>query len=184
MRPGLRTAAIWLVTLLYPFAIYFGLGRFEPRWLALFLLAMATARALISKDRLWIAAALGATVLVIASALANDAMPLKLYPVLVNAVMLAVFAISLRHPPSIIERLARLKEPDLPPSGVAYTRKVTVVWCLFFIGNGAIALVTALWASNRVWALYNGFIAYLLMGILFLGEWLVRQRVRSASEHG
>lgn len=178
----LRTAGIWLLTLLYPLVIYFGLGRFEPRWLALFLLLMAGARALVSRDRLWLAAAAGAAVLVTATMLGNHALPLKLYPVLVNAVMLVVFAVSLRHPPPIIERLARLREPDLPPHAVVYTRQVTKVWCGFFICNGAIALATALFASDAAWALYNGLIAYVLMGLLFAGEWLVRQRVKAA--HG
>jgi uncharacterized membrane protein len=40
------------------------------------------------------------------------------------------------------------------------------------------ALLTSLWASTEVWALYNGLIAYLLMALLFAGEWLVRQRVQ------
>ena len=178
-----RIALVWLATLLYPLVIYFGLGRFEPRWLALFLLSIVAARAAISRDPVWIAAAGGALVLVLASLLANQVMPLKLYPVLVNAVMLSVFALSLRHPPSAIERIARLREPNFPPEAVLYTRKVTFVWCLFFIGNGAIALVTALWASDKVWATYNGLIAYVLMGVLFAGEWLVRQRVRARNEH-
>lgn len=179
----LRTAAIWLLTLLYPLVIYFGLGRFEPRWLALFLLLIAAARALAGRDRLWLAAAAGAAVLVVVSMLGNDALPLKLYPVLVNAVLLVVFGLSLRHPPSIIERLARLREPDLPPHAIAYTRQVTRVWCLFFVINGSIALATALYASNAGWALYNGLVSYVLMGLLFAGEWLVRQRVKAAHAH-
>ena len=178
-----RIALVWLATLLYPLVIYFGLGRFEPRWLALFLLAIVTARAAISRDPVWLAAAGGALILVIASTLANQVLPLKLYPVLVNAVMLGVFGLSLRHPPSAIERIARLREPNFPPEAVAYTRKVTMVWCGFFIANGGIALITALWATDKVWAAYNGLIAYLLMGLLFVGEWLVRQRVRARNEH-
>jgi len=178
-----RTALVWLATLLYPLVIYFGLGRFEPRWLALFLLILVTARAAISRDPVWMAAAGGALVLVAASFLANQIMPLKLYPVLVNAVMLGVFALSLRHPPSAIERIARLREPNFPPEAVAYTRNVTKIWCLFFVVNGGIAFVTAMWASDRVWAAYNGLIAYVLMGLLFAGEWLVRQRVRARNKH-
>ncbi|MGJ4749149.1 hypothetical protein ACQV5M_22485, partial [Leptospira sp. SA-E8] len=112
--------------------------------------------------------------------------PLKLYPVLVNAVLLAVFAWSLRHPPAVIERLARLAEPALPPSGVAYTRGLTRVWCGFFIVNGLLALVTALWprqaGGDEIWALYNGLIAYLLMGLLFAGEWLLRPHLRRRME--
>lgn len=175
----LRKALVWLATLLYPLVIYFGMDWLEPRALASLLLAIVSARALISREPVWLFAAAGAVVLVIVSVAANQLLPLKLYPVLVNGVMLGLFAISLRHPPSAIERIARLQEPDLPPEAVAYTRKVTVVWCLFFIGNGCVALATALWASDRVWATYNGLVAYLLMGLLFAGEWLVRQRVRA-----
>jgi len=179
----LRTAGIGLLTLLYPVVIYFGLGHFEPRWLALFLLLIAVVRAVVGRDRLWLAAAAGATVLVVVSMLGNQALPLKLYPVLVNAVMLVVFAVSLRHPPSIIERLARLREQQLPAHAVVYTRQVTKVWCGFFVVNGGIALATALVASDAGWALYNGLIAYVLMGVLFAGEWLVRQRVKAAHAH-
>lgn len=78
----------------------------------------------------------------------------------------------------MIERFARLHEPDLPESGVRYTRKVTFVWCAFFILNGAAALWTALQASLELWALYNGLIAYVLMGALLGGEFLVRGFVR------
>jgi uncharacterized membrane protein len=47
-----------------------------------------------------------------------------------------------------------------------------------FLGiNGALAVYTAFYASREIWALYNGFVAYLLMGALFAGEWLVRRHV-------
>lgn len=108
----------------------------------------------------------------------NALLPLKLYPVLVNGALLGVFGYSLAHPPSLIERLARLQEPDLPAAAIVYTRRVTQVWCGFFILNGAIALGTALWASEAVWSLYTGVIAYGLMGLLFGGEYLLRLRFK------
>jgi uncharacterized membrane protein len=98
--------------------------------------------------------------------------------------MLAVFSTSLRFGPPLVERLARLQEPDLPPFAVAYTRRVTQVWCGFFVLNGSLALLTALYASDRVWMLYNGLLAYVMMGVLFAGEWLVRRRVKAAHAHG
>jgi uncharacterized membrane protein len=52
---------------------------------------------------------------------------------------------------------------------------------LFFIGNGLIALYTALFASFDAWALYNGAIAYGLIGLLFGGEWLFRRWVKQAA---
>jgi len=103
---------------------------------------------------------------------------LKLYPVLVNAALFGVFAYSLLVPPTVVERMARLRDPDLPADAIGYTRRVTQVWCGFFIVNGTIALVTALYASSALWWFYNGFLAYLLLGFLFVGEYCVRWHVK------
>lgn len=178
-------AAIFVVlSVAYPLVVYWAMGRFEPRWLAVLLLALALLRALATRQAVWLAAAAGAALLAALATVLNEALPLKLYPALVNAVLLAVFATSLAFPPSAVERIARMTEPGLPPEGVAYTRRVTQVWCVFFVLNGALALVTALWMSDRAWALYNGLIAYVLIGALFSVEWLVRRRVRARHSHG
>lgn len=123
--------------------------------------------------------AMAAIVLAALTAASNSAVPLKLYPVAVNAALLLLFGLSLWRGPSMVERLARLHEPNLDSAGVLYTRKVTQVWCGFFVLNGGLALCTALWASQQVWALYNGLIAYGLIGLLMAGEWCVRRRVRA-----
>ncbi len=180
----LRVAAFAVLSLAYPLVVYLSLGRFEPRWMALLLFALAALRALTTRQPVWWVAAGGAGLLALLATAFNQTLPLKLYPALVNAVMLVIFATSLRFPPTAVERLARLTEPDLPPFAVVYTRRVTQVWCGFFVLNGALALMTALWASNQVWALYNGLLAYVMMGVLFGGEWLVRRRVKAAHAHG
>lgn len=173
MRATTVVAAV--ATMAYPFAVWFGLARFEPRWLALLLLALVLLRAGEMRSRRAVLfAALGAGALVVVTWLRNDALPLKLYPVVVNATLLAVFAASLVRPPTVIERLARLSDPSLPAAAIPYVTRVTRVWCAFFVANGAIALWTALAASDAVWALYNGAIAYVLIGALLLGERLVR----------
>ncbi len=177
----MRHVAVAALTVLYPLVVYFGLGHFEPRWLALLLLVLALVRLGASGQRLWWAAAAGTALLALLTLLANTALPLKLYPVFVNGAMLALFGASLVRPPSAVERMARLTRPDLPAQAVAYTRKVTWVWCAFFVFNGTIAAATALWGSDAAWALYNGLVAYLLMGALFTGEWIVRQRVMQRS---
>jgi uncharacterized membrane protein len=115
---------------------------------------------------------------VVLASLYDAAIAVRLYPVFMSAAMLAVFAHSLWRSPSMIERFARIVEPDLPPAGVAYTRNVTWVWCGFFALNGAVALWTALWADLAVWTLYNGAISYGLVGALAGGEWLLRGFIR------
>ncbi|ESH93684.1 MULTISPECIES: hypothetical protein [unclassified Cupriavidus] len=165
-------------TLLYPLIVYAGLRHASPRVAAFALVGVALLRASTLRGKpAWIAMAAAALLLAVAVFLSGETLPLKLYPALVNGVMLAVFGWSLLHPPTLVERIARLREPELPPSGVAYTRRVTIAWCLFFVFNGALALATAWWASDAVWALYNGGIAYVLIALMFAGEWLVRRRV-------
>ena len=177
----MKRARIVLFTLLsvaYPLAIYLLLGRFEPRWLALLLCVLAMVRAIATREAIWLWVALATGLLAAWAGLGNSALPLKLYPVLVNVALLLVFGLSLRFGTPVIERLARIQEPDLPAYAVAYTRRVTQAWCVFFLVNGAIALTTATLASERVWALYNGLVAYVLIGAMFAGEWLLRQRLK------
>jgi uncharacterized membrane protein len=49
---------------------------------------------------------------------------------------------------------------------------------VFFIFNGIVAALT-ISASDAVWALYNGLISYIIMGILFAGEYIVRRHTRN-----
>lgn len=171
-------AVLVVLTVLYPLGVYLAMGHVAPQWLAALLVALAVLRALVTRQRFWWAVASGAAVLALAAWWQGDALAVKLYPVLVNAVLLVVFLVSLRHPPTVIERLARLTEPELPAAGVRYTRKVTAVWCVFFVANGAAAAYTAAFSSDATWALYNGLIAYVLMGCLMGSEWCVRQWVK------
>jgi uncharacterized membrane protein len=173
-----RTLLFAALTACYPLAIWLLGGRVEPRWLALSLVLLGALRLAATRQRAWVVLALVAFALAALTLLLNVAWPLRWYPVLVNGALLVLFAVTLRHPPSMAERLARLKEPDLPAHAVAYTRKVTQAWCGFFLVNGALAALTAALASDQVWALYNGGLAYALMGLFAGGEYLVRLRVR------
>ncbi len=130
---------------------------------------------------IWISA--GGIVLAGAGLLRGSAEAMLYYPTLVNLVLLIVFVHSLIYPPAVITRLARIREPDLPPAGVRYTRNVTVVWSVFFLLNGSASIFTAIWTTAETWTLYNGFIAYVLIGALFGGEWLVRARVMKDRTH-
>ncbi|MEQ1963054.1 hypothetical protein ABLB69_07735 [Xenorhabdus khoisanae] len=125
----------------------------------------------------WILSIAG-IILGLASLFLRNHQLLMYYPVVVNTVLLILFGGSLHYGPPIIERMARYKEPDLPPEGVIYTRKVTYIWCLFFMFNGAVALGTCLYNDMVLWTLWNGMVSYLLIGLLITVEWLIRQRVK------
>jgi uncharacterized membrane protein len=165
-----------MLTALYPLAVYFVINYVEPWKLASILIVLLVIKLAISySGNLWSRPLLMAGVLYCGFAIwSNSLVSLRFYPALVNGAMLVIFSSSLLSPPSLIERLARLQHPDLPTEGVIYTRRVTQVWCGFFIVNGVIALATAICSSFEIWSLYNGLIAYLLMGILLGGEYVVR----------
>jgi uncharacterized membrane protein len=172
---------IGVLTILYPFAVFFGIRHFEPWKIAGLLIVLLALKLIMGfKGKHWGTPLLIVSMVYCAYAVwSNDLLTLRFYPVLVNTGMLVLFAWSLVSPPPIIERLARIQHPNLPPEGTVYTRRVTQVWCAFFIINGSIALVTALWSSFEIWSLYNGLIAYLLMGILFAVEYIVRMKTQN-----
>ncbi|SCW53899.1 MULTISPECIES: hypothetical protein [unclassified Pseudomonas] len=168
-----------LVGLLYPFAVYFGMEHFAPWQFGLLLGSLWLARALLGTGGAgsrWMAAT--AIVFCILLALFDSPLLLRWYPVLISAFMLGLFVLSLKYGPPMIERLARLREPQLPAKAVVYTRQVTVAWSVFFLCNGLLAAALTLWAPLSWWMLYTGLISYGLMGLLFAIEWLIRQRVR------
>lgn len=120
---------------------------------------------------------LGAGLLVLASLILDQQGLLLYYPVVVNSVFFILFASSLWRGSPIIERIARWQTPTLPPQAIRYTRQVTWVWTGFFCLNGTIALESC-WSDDLAWwALWNGMIAYGLMGLLMLSEYIVRLRV-------
>jgi len=121
---------------------------------------------------LWVAAA---ALLALAAAL-DDTRFMLAYPSIVNAALFFYFALSLRRGPPVVERFARLVVPDLPHAEVRYCRTVNVVWCGFFVLNGAAATALAFWAPRTWWAAYCGAISYVLVGALFATEYVVRKR--------
>ncbi|GAK25035.1 MULTISPECIES: hypothetical protein [Serratia] len=188
LTPLLRLlqGAVWLVLLLYPLAVWVGLTHWGTALLAPLLVGVFSLRLLMLRGKLrqqmWLGKALAMVgiLLALASWALKQSHWLLYYPVLVNAILLLLFAYSLFAPPTVVERLARITEPQLDAAGIVYTRRVTQVWCGFFIVNGAIALATCLSGDITLWTLYNGGISYLLMGALMGIEWIVRKRIRHA----
>lgn len=177
-----RNFAFAALTLSYPLAIWLLGDRVEPRWLALSLVLLGALRLAASGQRLWIGLALGAFGLAAITGVLNVGWPLRWYPVFINGSLLVLFGVTLLRPPSMAERLARLREPDLPVHAVEYTRKVTLAWCGFFLVNGSIAAATSVWGTDGQWALYNGGIAYAAMGVFAGVEYLIRLKVKKSHE--
>ena len=100
----------------------------------------------------------------------------RLYPVVVTGAVFAAFALSLRWTP-LVERFALRMGASLDAGGREYCRKATVAWTVFLAAHFAVTVATV-FLSLETWALYNGCIAYVLIGAMFLGEFAVRRVVR------
>jgi uncharacterized membrane protein len=170
-----------LLVAAYPVAVYVGLTRFSARGLGA-LLALLLLPGFVSKlrnarreDLLTVARLpLSILSLLALAAILDDARFVFALPILINLALLAQFVSSLAGTP-IVERFARMQHPDLPASHVPYCRSVTKVWCGFFLGNALISYALAAFAPLSWWTLYNGLLAYLLIGILATVEYVVRK---------
>ena len=98
----------------------------------------------------------------------------RLYPVVMCAAALGAFAVSSFKTP-LVEVFARRRHAQLDAGQIRYCRKVNNCWIVFLAAHLAVTVATV-FMPLRVWAFYNGFLAYVLFGMMVLGEWLVRRR--------
>ena len=178
MKPGFfGHIFLTVLSIAYPALWYYGREAGWFVWLAAAMCGLWLLRALTAKLPQQRYTALFITLFFAAILVFGRRDSMYWYPVLVNLMMLVVFGGSLFAGQTVIERLARLQQPDLPEKAVRYTRRVTQVWCVFFIINGTLAALLVRLGRYDWWAVYTGVIAYVLMGMLFVGEWLYRKLV-------
>lgn len=117
-----------VVGVAYPFAVYFGLQLFSPLVIALALISFLILRILLSwreKKQVRELVALGLTLsCIVLLSFVDQLLAIKSYPVALSLSLASLFTYSLLNPPSMIERFARMVEPNLNEQGVRYTRKV------------------------------------------------------------
>ncbi|WP_243637392.1 hypothetical protein [Parashewanella curva] len=161
----------------YPFIVYLGLQFTDLRWVlvALAVILLIRLSALKEADKALRLPVWAGLLLVTLSFVTEQQGFILFYPVMVNLIFLFIFGYSLKSGLPMIERFARIREPELPEEAKPYLYKITQIWCGFFIVNASISMYTAMMTNLKIWSLYNGLISYLLSGSLFVGEWLYRK---------
>ena len=109
----------------YPLIVLFGLQRFPLHYLGFFLIAIALLRLLLTRgdeNQQGLNLVLSVVMILVVAYVMFSGNPdwFRFYPVIVNTTFLAVFAWSLVRGMPVIERMARLTEPDLPDHAVPY----------------------------------------------------------------
>jgi len=117
----------------------------------------------------------GALALILLFATLHPHLVAQAYPVVVSLLFAFLFGFSLLFPPTVVERIARIKTPELSEAGVRYTRRVTWIWFWFLVLNAGIAYGLALAGELRFWMLWTSFYSYVGMGCLFVGEFAFRK---------
>jgi uncharacterized membrane protein len=76
---------------------------------------------------------------------------------------------------ALITRLARSIYGDkITARKIRYTRQATLAWTLFFFGNALVSTGLFLFAPPAIWSLHANLLTWPLVGLMFLGEHLVR----------
>ncbi len=71
----------------------------------------------------------------------------------------------------LVTYMARHVHESMSDELLAYTRRVTIAWCLFFLAMGFTSLALFLWASSETWSLFANVLNLPLVIAMFLAEY-------------
>ena len=169
---------IGLLAAAYPFVVYYGLNHYSASVFAWILLVLLIVRVVIkgnyTEPSQWMQlVVVGGFCIIVA--LVNSGELLRYYPVLMNLGFSALFALSLRSKTSLIERFAKMSgAAEYSSQAISYMRSLTLVWAILLAFNALVAIYTACCMSLKYWTLYNGLLAYFLLGGFSLAELVFR----------
>lgn len=187
MKGALKVAGIVVNAVLviaYPVAVFYGLTHFGARAVSVMVLGLMVpglAWRFRRADRatFWsvVRVPIAMLLLILGGIATDDRRFLLALPVMINAVLLVEFGSTLRAGATpMIERFARMQEPELDARKLRHCRQWTWRWSAFFLLNGGTAAALAAFAPVWWWTVYTGAVAYALMGLMFAAEYATRPR--------
>jgi len=106
---------------------------------------------------------------------------LYLFPVLVCLVFFKVFARTLvADKVPLVTRMAEITQGRLDDDVIRYTKSLTRVWALVFLGLAIESTLLAFFAPFEIWSLFTNIINYIIVALVFVADFLVRRRVLSS----
>jgi uncharacterized membrane protein len=93
----------------------------------------------------------------------------------INLFMLWIFGRTLVHGREpLITGFARRIHRTLAPHIEAYTRRVTLMWCIFFAGQILVSAALLAFASLDTWSVFVNMLSLPLVALMFVGEYAYR----------
>jgi len=113
----------------------------------------------------------------------DDEIIIKLYPVLADLAYLTIMITSFFFPPPFayyfIDIFDKTMKTVIPKQRFdLYCFRASIVWCIYFVIDAIIATITitVYKDSNLIWGAYNAGITYVIMGIIFAGEYIILKK--------
>jgi len=181
-----------LITVMYPILVFCALVVFKlpVRYLSIGIIIFAITYSVINSRQykgkhtaiLFISPLILCVIGVLSLCLDDSPIFIKLYPALTALAYLIIMTTSFFFPPplayyfiDIFDKTIKTKIPKEIFDN--YCFKASIVWCIFFVIDGTIAVTTAFYCSELVWGIYNGGITYCIMGLIFVGEFIVLKSI-------
>jgi len=170
-----------VVLILYPVIVVVGMTYLGVRWTALIILVLLGRRiiglVLSNKEgtRIILYQAIAMAAIVGIAAASKSPFALRIAPFMISLTFITVFASSMRGVP-IIERFARLADPNLSEAEVRYCRKLTKAWMGVLVANSALVFSAAFVEDKILWTVLVGPVSYALLGAAFVVEYPYRKR--------
>lgn len=176
MHPGIARGFAVALFCAYPVLAHVAAAEQQSTWAIAALACLALGISLIGKTLIpWLI--LPGLVFLLRATGVDIHQLLFLPPVVVNLLLCWLFGRTLRAGREpLISLFARLERGELVAELARYTRRLTLIWAWFFALMAAASLGLALFADRALWSLFND-ISYLLVALLFFGEFVYR-RVR------
>lgn len=74
----------------------------------------------------------------------------------------------------LISRFAKIIKPDASDAIMDYCRWVTWAWAFFFLVMAILSWIVSVYASIEAWSWFTNVISYILLGLMFIVEYIVR----------
>ena len=101
----------------------------------------------------------------------------------IHLLLAFVFGSTLQHGrEALITALARRVHAELTPAMVAYSRKVTVLWTLYFVAMALLSIALHASAPFEAWAVFANLVTPVAMLLVFVGEYVIRYRLHPEFE--
>lgn len=166
-----------VLILAYPVAAHATLSAGVPwaPWLLAAIMLVEAARLARRRPVLSAILVLLAAVLVLTAAKFAQTL-IRLPPVLVPLMLALLFALSLMPGrTALVTRFVELTEGPAPDDVRRYTRALTWVWTLVFLGLALEATLLALFATPQLWSLFTNGLNYLFVALTFVVEFAIRR---------